>query len=200
MEILNENIIRLIILFVAPGFISLKIWGLISPTQKTKLSDSLIEAVIFSSFNYIITAWLYDILREFVFVWIVWVYYLLVIVILPILWPILLKAVLNIKFIKEKIISPIPKSWDYYFIKRGPCFMLIHLNDGELLGGLYGLGSFASSYPEEEDLYLQEVWEIDEDGSFIKKMTDTKGLLINHSAIKYIEFFDINVNKGEKNE
>jgi hypothetical protein len=74
--------------------------------------------------------------------------------------------------------------------------MLLHLTNGRVIGGLYGLDSFASSYPEKEDLYLQEVWKIDKEGKFIKKISDTKGLLVNYTTIEYIELF--NINEGEK--
>jgi hypothetical protein len=69
--------------------------------------------------------------------------------------------------------------------------MLIHIKDGRIIGGLYGPDSFASSYPEKEDIYLQETWKIDGNGKFLKKIADTKGLLINPDTIEYIELFDI---------
>jgi hypothetical protein len=69
--------------------------------------------------------------------------------------------------------------------------MLIHLNNGKMIGGLYGTDSFASSYPEKEDLYLQEIWKIDSEGKKKKKIIGSKGLLVNHESIEFIEFFDI---------
>jgi hypothetical protein len=70
--------------------------------------------------------------------------------------------------------------------------MLIHIKDGRVIGGLYGPDSFASSYPEREDIYLEEIWKIDEEGKFLGKIADTKGLLINADIIEYIELFNIN--------
>jgi len=90
LEFLTENTILLIILFVVPGFISLKIWGLIHPSKKILISESLIEAIIFSSFNYFITIWLYYIIKETNFIWL---YYVGVLLIFPFLWPLLLKLV-----------------------------------------------------------------------------------------------------------
>ena len=194
MEFLTENSILLIILFVAPGFVSLKIWGLIYPSQKTLISESLVEAIIFSSFNYIATIWMYVLLKDTHFVWVYYVCFLL----LPFLWPIFLKAILSTKLLKEKTISPIPKSWDYFFFRRKECFMLIHLNNERIIGGLYGAESFASSYPEEEDVYLQEVWKIDEEGRFMERIPGAKGLLVNHDDIEYIELFDTNGGKGNE--
>jgi hypothetical protein len=76
--------------------------------------------------------------------------------------------------------------------------MLIHIKNGRIIGGLYGPDSFASSYPEKEDVYLQETWKIDGKGKFLKKIADTKGLLINPNTIEYIELF--NINNEEKND
>ena len=92
----------------------------------------------------------------------------------------------------------VPKSWDYFFSRKECCFMLVHLNNGRVIGGLYGPGSFASSYPEKEDLYLQEVWKVDAKGKFIEKISGSKGLLVNYDVIEYIELF--NTNEGESNE
>jgi hypothetical protein len=194
MEFLTENTAQLLMVLVAPGFISLKIWGLIHPSQKTQISESLIEAIIFSSFNYIVTIWLSFLVRDTHFVGI---YFVAVMIVFPVLWPILLKVILNGKFFKKRTISLIPKSWDYYFSKRECCFMLIHLNNGKIIGGLYGTDSFASSYPEKEDLYLQEVWKVDEEGKFIEKISGSKGLLVNYDTIEYIELFDI---EGDSDE
>ena len=192
MEFLTENTANLLMLLVAPGFISMKIWGLIHPSRKIQISECLIEAIIFSSFNYIATIWwLPPLVSD-------WIYYGMTMIVLPVLWPILLKWILNLKFLKKKTISLIPKSWDYFFSKKECCFMLVHLNNGRIIGGLYGPGSFASSYPEKEDLYLQEVWKIGEEGKFIEKIPGSKGVLVNYDSIEYIEFFDID--EGESNE
>jgi len=199
LEGITEDTILLIIRFVAPGFISMKMWGLIHPSKKILIAESLIEAIIFSSFNYFITIWLYFLLEKTQFVW---VYYLSVLIIFPLLWPILLKSILRIKLLKAKTISLIPKSWDYFFSKRESCFMLIHLNNRRIIGGLYGPDSFTSSYPEKEDVYLQEIWKIDEAGRFIEKISGSKGLLVNNDVIEYIELFDIifDTNGGKNNE
>jgi len=194
LDFLNENTIQLIILFIVPGFISLKIWGLINPSKKILISESLIEAIVFSCINYIIVIWAYPLLKRTSYIY---VYYIGASVIIPILWPILINILLKIKFLNKLNISLIPKSWDYFFSKKECCFMLIHLNNGKMIGGLYGTASFTSSYPEKEDIYLQEIWKIDTEGKFIEKIEGTKGLLVNYDVIEYIELF--NINEGENN-
>jgi hypothetical protein len=191
MEYLTENNLQMIILYVAPGFISLKIWALIQPSRKTALSESIMEAIVFSSFNYIATAWVFFLLRLAGITWLYYLIYFIVLIVCPVMWPVLLRRLLTSKVLRNKIISPIPKAWDYFFSKRDRCFILVHLNNERIIGGFYGLDSFASSYPEKEDLYLEEVWKVDSAGKILDKITDTKGLLINHDVIEYIELFDI---------
>ncbi|GHU69701.1 hypothetical protein FACS189450_03000 [Spirochaetia bacterium] len=67
--------------------------------------------------------------------------------------------------------------------------MLIHMKNGQIIGGLYAYESASSSYPEEGDLYLQAVYEIDNAGKFIKPIDRTMGLLVNSSLVDYIELF-----------
>jgi len=40
-----------------------------------------------------------------------------------------------------------------------------------------------------EDLYLQEVWDIDNNGKFTKPVEGTMGLLVNYNTVDYIELF-----------
>lgn len=61
---------------------------------------------------------------------------------------------------------------------------------------MYASGSAASSYPEPEDLYLEEVWNIDDEGKFIERVEDTMGLLVNSETIDYIELFKYKVKEG----
>lgn len=77
--------------------------------------------------------------------------------------------------------------------------MLIHLKSGILIGGLYYKDSFASSYPEKKDLYIKEVWKIDENGKFLEKIDRTEGMLINYDIIDYIEMFNTFSAEGESN-
>ena len=52
---------------------------------------------------------------------------------------------------------PFPTAWDYYFDKRNPSWVLVHLKDGTLIGGLFGDDSYATSFPTDGDIYLEKV-------------------------------------------
>jgi hypothetical protein len=63
------------------------------------------------------------------------------------------------------------------------------MNGGASIGGKYGKNSFASSYPAEEQIYLEEVWQIDQmTGKFLSQVPRTHGLIISRKDYVFIEF------------
>ena len=56
------------------------------------------------------------------------------------------------------------KPWDYVFSRRQAYWVIVHLRDGRKIGGRFDRKSFASSYPADEQIYIEEVWRLDEDG------------------------------------
>jgi hypothetical protein len=69
--------------------------------------------------------------------------------------------------------------------------MLIHLTDGSVVGGYWGEQSYASSYPEQGDLYLSAVYKVDDSGQFEAPLEDTDGLLIRKDQYSYLELFKV---------
>ncbi len=95
---------------------------------------------------------------------------------------------------------PYPTAWDAYFDKRLECFVLVHLKNGELLGGYYGAGSFASSFPNDGDIYVCAVYQIDEFGRFGEPIPYSGGFLIRKDEYSYLEFFSIPPQETQQNE
>lgn len=85
---------------------------------------------------------------------------LLLFVVFTIIWPIIISKILKSDKLKGRIIYPTPKAWDHFFNSGESCFMLIHLKNDKLIGGLYAQNSFTSSFPAPEDLYLTEAWKV----------------------------------------
>lgn len=69
--------------------------------------------------------------------------------------------------------------------------MRIRLKSGFWVGGFYGTGSFASSYPESQDLYLEQAWSLDESGSFSEPIEGSAGLLISRDQMEMLELIEI---------
>ena len=51
--------------------------------------------------------------------------------------------------------------------------------------------SFASSYPSDEDLYLEQVWQTTSDGAFVEPIPDSGGALVSRSECEYIQFIKL---------
>ncbi len=107
----------------------------------------------------------------------------------PIIWPWLFVRVIQPRFAKV-FINPIPKPWDVVFRQQGEKWIIVHLVDGRRIGGRFARGSEASSYPAEEQLYLKEVWRLDENGRFIHPVDRTGGIIVSGKTIEAVEFFD----------
>jgi|GEM_PF-4379649 len=83
---------------------------------------------------------------------------------------------------------PTPRGWEFFLTQAGCFFVLFHLKNGKMVGGFYGPKSYASTYPQEPEIYVQEVWRVDETGAFVQKVTDSLGLVIRQSEWERIEF------------
>ena len=194
MNIFQIETIKLIFIFFVPGFISLKIYGLLIPSKDIDFSKSFYDAISFSCINFAISYVPWTLIDNNMYKESPICFYLLVIallLILPAILPILYLSIIKIPFIKNRIIDPYLRPWDYLFSKKEPYWIIIHLKDGRNIGGRYdkATNSFASSFPADEQLYIGELWELDEKGAFVKAIPDSKGLIISSTEFESIEFF-----------
>lgn len=193
MNIPDLNEIIFIFLFFVPGFISIKIYALLVLGERRDFSKSFTEAVGYSCLNYGIFSWLLYIIFSTNFhqnhtIWFL-IIIVLILFIFPIIWPIIFLYVIKCEPLSKFFNNPIPKPWDYVFLKREPFWTIIHLKNGDKIGGIYDSDSFASLYPVEEQIYLQQVWEMDHTGKFIKAIERSRGVIVMREEIALIEFF-----------
>lgn len=80
---------------------------------------------------------------------------------------------------------PTESAWDWKFMDTNDEWVIITLKDGTRFFGFYGKNSFASSDPQRRDVYIQWIYDIDENGDL---KYSRKGLLITAGEIKTIEF------------
>lgn len=85
-------------------------------------------------------------------------------------------------------IDPTPRAWDYAFKGERPFFVRIKLHDGERVGGVFGEDSFATAYPEPQDIFLEEVWRLSDDGTFVEPLEGSAGLLVPGTSMDFVEF------------
>lgn len=192
MDIWETDKLIIFLLFVIPGFISLKTYELLIPNDRKDSSKQLIDAIAYSCMNYAI------LLMPIVYVesnsikdtspiW-YYIFYLIVFFIAPIIWMLIWKW-LRTKEIFQKIAPhPIIRPWDYVFSQRKPYWVKITLTGGTIVGGKYSSKSFASNSPAKEHIYLEESWIINDNGGFDRIKNDTEGIMIMENQISYIEF------------
>lgn len=61
--------------------------------------------------------------------------------------------------------------------------------DGSTIGGYFGGESFASAHPHSGDLYLQELWNVSDDGAFVERVANSKGALFRKGDYVWLEFY-----------
>jgi len=84
----------------------------------------------------------------------------------------------------------LPAAWDYAFSRiQAGVYVWIKLSDGTEYAGLMGADSFASSSNAERDLYLEEVWTMNEDEPWTL-LEPRRGVLLCGRDIVRIEIFD----------
>lgn len=116
---------------------------------------------------------------------------ILLLLVTPIIWPLVLISVFKSKPLANRIRIPYPTAWDFFFDQRETGFVLVHLTDGKLLGGYWGGNSYASSFPNDGDIYLEAVYSVDEFGRFGNPTPNTRGVLLRKEQYSYVELFSI---------
>jgi hypothetical protein len=180
-DILNIDKIWLFLLFFIPGFISIKIWNLLVPRERIDFSKSFLEVIAYSALNFAALSWLIFIIHtnDFPKNHIFWyaVFVVFIIFLMPLIWPIIFFNIFKCKFIAKYITSPYQKPWDYVFSRRESHWIIVHLKDGRSISGRYDVNSFASSAPAEEQIYLEEVWQLDSDEKFMNPIDRSRGII-----------------------
>ena len=195
MDLWNADKLTLFIIFFLPGFISMKVYDLLVPGETRDVSKSVFEAIAYSTLNFAALLWLIILVNTDGFYQEHRVLYFLslvfIMIIVPIGWPLAFLRLSSWRPLARHFVHPIRKPWDYVFGKREPYWIIVHLRDGRKVGGTYGTGSFASSSPAEEQIYLEEVWALDNEGRFLRPVDRSCGIIIMTDQILAVEFFRV---------
>ncbi len=84
------------------------------------------------------------------------------------------------------MVHPVPTAWDYIFSQSTGSWVLITLADGSTVAGVFSARSFASSDPSDRDLYLEQLYEVEDDGLW-QPVPMNRGVWIRGEAIRAIE-------------
>ncbi len=192
--------LALFLVFVAPGFVAMKTHDLLIPADRRDWGSSLIEAISYSMLNLALLFWAVYLLHRDGFQDEHPVGYYLgmfgVLFVAPAVWAILARALRSLRVVQRFVVDPRPTAWDFFFDQRRPVWALFHLKTGQKLGGLLAESSTASAYPYLPDIYVEEVWRIDEQGRFSERIDQTAGALVKRDDCSHIEFFTLEPDDG----
>ncbi len=200
--------IVVLLVFFIPGLIILAIIERYLPTVLLSDRNRLLTAGIYSSVNYGILLLLWplwsDRLRLIINDWpsvplsFWWdgAFVVLALFLLPIIigaaFVILSGRTWTDTFAKKVLgstKSKIPTAWETFFFRGVPCWVILHLKDGETAGGVYSENSCVAHDVDRLDIYLEELWELDESGhGFAGKRPNSMGGYFKYEDIKNIEF------------
>ncbi|OPY01549.1 MAG: hypothetical protein A4E61_01604 [Syntrophorhabdus sp. PtaB.Bin184] len=193
MEIFATDKLRLFFVFFVPGFISMKVYNLMVAGDRHDFSKDLLEAVAYGAINFAAFSWVIFLINslEFYSNHKFWYYALtfMIMFVAPIIWPFAFLRLFSFRFIAKHVMHPVLKPWDYVFGKKESFWTIVHLKSGQRIGGIYDTRSFASSYPSKEQIYLEQVWRLDDKGAFIEPVERSKGIIITGEEIVAVEFF-----------
>lgn len=208
-----EEILYTIIMaiaFLIPGFIITSITKRIIPLVDREYKTRIFENFIYSFLN--IFLWSIPIYRIYLNIefWkdnyiLLWIIIFIIVFLSPIAIALIVILFNQYEIIRKMCeyfnIRPVdtePSAWDFKFKRIKSEWVLITLSNERTVAGFIGENSFISSNFRERDVYIDKVYEIDENGKWNKRK-ETDGIWIKNEEIRSIEFFYCE--KGEnKNE
>jgi hypothetical protein len=188
--------------FVVPGFILRSTLAALVPEREIRKDLAFLRFLTLSSINYAICSWLIYLIFRLPFFTthpirtaIAWA---VIIFISPVFLGVLLARLKDKDIIRRALqrigfnpIHGIPTAWDYKFNKTAkPVWVVITFKNGDQVGGLFGTKSFASSDPQERDLYIEQVYKITTEGPWQHKPR-TDGMLISKDEVRWIEYWQL---------
>jgi hypothetical protein len=201
----RPEVLILVFFLVVPGFLFIRVFDNLLPGRRRDLGQQIIDV---GSWSFVImTLWflpalilfrLSDRLPE-------WLYYLLLLALVvlgALVTPILLAYIFYrmegrgyLKNLGNKP-SPTPSDWVFSGSADDHYYVRFHRKEGKDLGGYFGENSFAASSANGQEIYVEEVWRLDEGGRFIERVKGTRGAIVNREDCELIEFFETPRTRG----
>lgn len=86
--------------------------------------------------------------------------------------------------------DPTPTAWDYASTELHAGFVRVLTKDQTWIGGFLGEKSYLSGYPESREIFLQQAWELKEDGSFVEPVKGSQGVWIRCDDAQLVQFLE----------
>jgi len=193
MQMLDTPVLLLFLVF--PGLVSMQVYRMIMPAYRIEWKSAILEGLFYGVINLVLLSplvyWLMSTGAAEANAIMLWAAAAVVFVIAPIVWPLAFVFLVKRPLLRRYVQLPYPSAWDFFFDRRADCFVLIHLKNGQMIGGYYGPNSYATSFPDHGDIYLEAVYRVDATGTFVEPIESTEGLLISRDGYSYIELLGV---------
>jgi uncharacterized protein DUF6338 len=192
--------ILILVAFIIPGFVLVRVKRLSFPSAEESFQTTLLDSLALTCIVHGLASpawyWCYvsgiPTKRPVVFGFVVFAILFGIPVLLGLIYSLLvasgsarwLRGFLNIP-------EPLQTAWDYYFRQKPGCWVRVILKSGQVIAGLFGPSSFASSFPGKQDLYLEKLLSLDEDGMVTGWADYSAGALVKMEEVERLEFFEI---------
>jgi hypothetical protein len=183
-----------VIALFLPGFVSLKVDRLIQPASPMNVGEMVLEAFAYSLINAGLLSW--AILQasqaisrnppEYVSVA---TYAALICVVGPTIWPVAFRFLQRWGARQGLMLGQERFAFDFAFRGRRARWVIVHLSDGRLVGGYFGLNSYATVEPQTGHLYIEELWNLDDRGRFLSAIPGSRGAIFRPTDYVWIEMF-----------
>jgi Family of unknown function (DUF6338) len=205
-DLLNPEKLPLFLVILLPGFVAIKVYDLLAPPEKRDFGASLIEVAAYGVINFAIWAWVLvgltlDGAKQNPLL------YSLLLILICVLSPTVMAWTVyrlrkqdwvcygfKIPFEKWQVKGlgvPISTAWDDFFGRNPECWVLCHLKNGKKIAGLFSEDSFATSYPQKQELYLEKTFAVNDDGKILNEIPGTMGMLVRYEDCHLIEFLTV---------
>ena len=184
------------VMFLVPGFIIDEIVATLMPM---KIYSDAAKTLKYIVFNLTVWIWLFYLVKVNVDNSTVgyWVLLVLCLLLTSLISGVVIGLIRKFELLRKmfarfniNIMHPVPKAWDYKFSKiQVEKWVIITLENDKHIYGKFGYASLASSEKDERDIFLEEIYTLDEEEQWVKKER-TDGVWIKASNIKIIEFIN----------
>lgn len=209
LEILSPENLALAIVFIVPGWVALEAYSVVVPAERRNFGEELIRIVAVSLLNFLLffgvvplglqstpeslgDLSILDAIRLFV-----------ALVVTPALLAVGVYYVRSVPLISRFVVQPEPTAWDFYFREDREILVRFYLKEevgSGVIGGYFGRGSRASPYPGIQQVYIQELWDLGEDGTFLQPRELTSGAIISYDDCAFVEFEELTQEARERRD
>jgi hypothetical protein len=189
-----------LVAFIIPGFVLMRVKRVVYPTVEVSTGSTVLDSLALSCVVYALTSpvlyisYLYrwPATRPVLFSILALVVLLVVPCVLGTLYVRFTRSG-GAQWLREFLgfPNPDPTAWDYLFRKRRAYWVWLTFKSGQMMAGLFGPNSFASSYPHNRDLYVEKLMRLDEYGRVVELIKGSAGALVMMEDLERIQFFEI---------